>query len=811
LATSDSGDSSGYSGSSITVLKGLEAVRMRPSMYIGSTGPRGLHHLVYEVIDNSIDESLAGHCKIITLSLNVDGSCTVSDDGRGIPVDMHEEEGRSAAEVVMTVLHAGGKFDNDSYKVSGGLHGVGVSCVNALSKLLILDIWRDGKHYNQEYKQGAPQSPMSEIGVAPIVDGVPKRGTRICFFPDEEIFKETVDFDFETLSTRLRELAFLNPGIRIETVDMRDNTKENFEYTGGLNSFVKYLNRGRNGVHEEPLRIGGTRNDVEIDLAIQWIESATDTVLSFVNNINTHEGGTHLSGFRAALTDTINRHALDNNLFSAKLKKGEVHARLEGNDIREGMTAVLSIRVLEPQFEGQTKTKLGNSEVKGLVQSLVNEKLRYFLDENPSVAKRIVARAEISQKARLAAKRARDSVRKNAMKNVGLPGKLSDCAETDPSKCEIYLVEGDSAGGSAKQGRDRKIQAILPLRGKIINVEKAREDKMLANNEIKTMISALGCGIGDVFDIERLRYHRIIIMTDADVDGSHIRTLLLTFFYRMMPELVINGHLYIAQPPLYRVKRGKKLTYLKDESAMENFFLSSAQSVVGVREMGASDETTLSQDTMEKFLPLLSQYCHRLQQIEHRMPASIADSFTYIVGSGLDQATLAASAEALQARLAELQPQLRILRVKADDSELALDIDVEVGAVMRSLRLSCQGGDLGVLSKRHQQLSEIIKLPVQLSASNMTRDVNTWPELLENLLDLSQRGYDLQRYKGLGEMNPDQLWETTMNPENRALQQIIVDDLQKANTMFETLMGDEVAPRREFIEKNALNVRNLDV
>ena len=552
-----------YDASSITVLEGLEAVRKRPAMYIGSTGAGGLHHLVYELVDNSIDEALAGHCDRMEVILHEDGSCSVEDNGRGIPVDMHPTEKKPAAEVALTTLHAGGKFDKKSYKVSGGLHGVGVSCVNALAEWLILDVWRQGHHYQQRYARGAPQEQMRTL------EETGKRGTRVHFFPDAEIFTETTDFSLDVLSGRLQELAFLNPGITVRIHDRRTDKLIEHRYEGGIKSFVAHLNQNRTSLHPEPIYISGGKEGLEAELAMQWTSSYNETIFSFANNINTVEGGTHVSGLKAALTRTLNNYAYTHNIL--KQAKGE---SIGGDDAREGLTCVLSVRIVEPQFEGQTKTKLGNSEVKGLVESIVGEQLAMFLDENPSVSRAIVSKAIQANRAREAARKARELARrKSALEGGDLPGKLADCQEREPSRCELYLVEGDSAGGSAKQGRDRKYQAILPLRGKILNVEKASLDRMLANQEILTIISALGTGVGPDFDPARLRYGRIIIMTDADVDGSHIRTLLLTFFYRQMSALVTGGHLYIAQPPLFKVKRGRFEQYIKDDAVLEEFLL----------------------------------------------------------------------------------------------------------------------------------------------------------------------------------------------------------------------------------------------
>ncbi|NOY24925.1 MAG: DNA gyrase subunit B, partial [Oligoflexia bacterium] len=555
--------SADYDASSITVLEGKEAVRKRPAMYIGTTGPSGLHHLVYEVVDNSIDEAMAGFCNRIQVVLHEDGSCSVEDNGRGIPVDIHAEQGRSAAEVALTVLHAGGKFKKGSYQVSGGLHGVGVSCVNFLSASLIMDIWRDGFHHHQRYAVGVPLAPLSIKGPST------KRGTRIRFQPDPDIFRETVQLSYDVLARRLQELAFLNPSVTISLRDERDDREETWVYAGGIRSFVKHLNEARTALHPDPIYFSGGREGVEAEVALQWTSAYSENVLSFANNINTIEGGTHVSGLKAALTRTVNSYAQQSGLLKAA--KGET---ISGDDIREGLTCVLAVRISEPQFEGQTKTKLGNSEVKGLVEGIVSEKLASFLKETPAVAKAIVSKAVDASRARDAARKARDLARrKSALEGGDLPGKLADCQEKDPELCEIYLVEGDSAGGSAKQGRDRRTQAILPLRGKILNVEKARFDRMLGNEEIRTIISALGSGIGADFTTEKLRYSRIIIMTDADVDGSHIRTLLLTFFFRQMKPLVMGGHLYIAQPPLYKIKKGRHQEYLKDDAALDHFLL----------------------------------------------------------------------------------------------------------------------------------------------------------------------------------------------------------------------------------------------
>jgi DNA gyrase subunit B len=798
---------SSYGASSIQILEGLAAVRKRPGMYIGSTGINGLHHLVYEVVDNAIDESLAGYCDRVELTLGIDGSCTVVDNGRGIPVDIHPTEGRPAAEVVMTKLHAGGKFDGGTYKVSGGLHGVGVSCVNALSSKLMLNIWRQGRHWQQRYEVGDPATDLTAIGPAlAMPDGSERRGTSVQFWPDASIFTETVDFSYDVLAQRMRELAFLNPGVTIVIRDERDDRGETFRYDGGVRSFVEFLNQTRDALHSPPIAVRAARDGIEVDLALQWTGAYQETLYSFVNNINTRDGGTHVSGLKAGLTRVINRYAESSGLL--KTAKGET---LGGDDIREGLTAVLSVRVPEPQFEGQTKGKLGNSEVKGIVESIVADVLGTYLEESPAVARAIIGKALDASRAREAARKARDLARrKSALEGADLPGKLADCQERDPKLCEIYLVEGDSAGGSAKQGRDRKYQAILPLRGKILNVEKARFDKMLGNNEVKTLISALGCGIGPEFHGERLRYGRIIIMTDADVDGSHIRTLLLTFFYRQMRELIEGGHLYIAQPPLYRVKRGKFEQYLKDHSAMEAFFLEQAGRV-RVRD-GAGD--LLAEDVTEQLARDLASWRQRLERTERRYPVSLVDAWFTLTGGVVpaDPAEAAELARALRMRLVEAEPELRIHELAPDgQGGLRGHFERKGDGFQVTLGATSAGLDLDGLRALQARLAGAVSLPVTVSAGNTIRTAATWLELQTVMVELAQQGWDVQRYKGLGEMNPEQLWETTMNPTARSLQKVEVSDLLAADTMFTILMGDAVEPRRDFIYQNALSVRNLDV
>ena len=787
-----------YGAENIKVLEGLAAVRKRPAMYIGSTSAAGLHHLVYEIVDNSIDEALAGHCDNVNVTINADGSVTVVDNGRGIPTDIHSTEGRSAAEVVLTVLHAGGKFDNDSYKVSGGLHGVGVSVVNALSKWLELEIRRDGKIWRQSYRRGDPQEPLAVAG------DTKKRGTKITFMPDEEIF-ETVDFSFDILSQRLREMAFLNAGVRIKISDERvDDKSHEFFYEGGINSFVEYLNRSKTPLHPKPIYFKGEKGGVETEVSMQYNDSYDEKIYSFANNINTHEGGTHLVGFKAALTRTMNSYAAANNL----LKKEKVS--ISGDDLREGITCVISVKIPQPQFEGQTKTKLGNSEVKGYVETLINEKLAQFLEENPQVAKRILEKSIEAARAREAARKARETVRrKGALDLGGLPGKLADCQEKNPEFCELYLVEGDSAGGSAKQGRERKFQAILPLKGKILNVEKARFDKMISSQEIRTLITALGTGIGkDDFDIAKLRYGRIIIMTDADVDGSHILTLLLTFFYRNMRELVERGHLYIAQPPLYKVKRGKKEMYLKNEAAMQNFLLEEGTEDLTLR-LEKGDRAYIG----KQIIPVVKQFIDNRAIFEKVVKKGInGDLLSIIVRSNIP-----AGIE----ELSQMEPYLDTMNAMAGSAEYQIE-EERIIFYIGNIRAIIDQQILGVLAtheyemlvENHRRVVETMansRATVEQDGGKIIFETSNHEELLIFFLENAKKGLGIQRYKGLGEMNPEQLWETTMNPENRVLLQVKIEDAVGSDEIFTILMGDQVEPRREFIERNALNVTNLDI
>ena len=787
-----------YDAGSITVLEGLSAVRKRPAMYIGTTAIQGLHHLVYEVVDNSIDEALAGHCDDIKVVIHVDNSVTVTDNGRGIPVDMHPTQKRPAAEVVMTVLHAGGKFDSDTYKVSGGLHGVGVSVVNALSSRLELEIRRDGKIYRQNYEKGEPTGDLVQDGETK------RRGTRILFWPDAEIF-ETTDFSFETLSQRIREMAFLNAGVKIEIIDERRDKSHVFHYEGGIVSFVEYLNRAKTPLHPKPIFFTGTREDVEIDIAIQYNDSYDEKIFSFANNINTHEGGTHLSGFKAALTRTMNTYATSNNLLK------NMKSAISGDDLREGMAAVLSVKLPEPQFEGQTKTKLGNSEIKGFVETLMNEKLAEYLEENPSIARKILEKGIDAARAREAARKARDLTRrKGALDGLALPGKLADCQEKDPALCELYLVEGDSAGGSAKQGRERRYQAILPLKGKILNVEKARFDKMITSNEIRTLITAMGTSIGkDDFDLSKLRYHRIIIMTDADVDGSHIRTLLLTFFFRQMPELVERGHLYIAQPPLYKAKRGKKELYLKDEDALREYLLDEGVEGMTVK-MEKSGKVLRGKQIIPTLRNILNYNEHFGKMVYKGINAEVLNVF--VRGKLQNGFADLIDLEPLAAKLREVDPDVEFEvfndppRILYKNGSLRSYIDQKV---LESLSMY----EYKLLLQSYKQVEEICLNENALISKEGQEEmvVSDRQDLLKYFFARAKKGQYIQRYKGLGEMNPNQLWETTMDPEKRVLLQVKIEDTIEAEQIFTVLMGDQVEPRREFIEKNALNVSNLDV
>ena len=802
-----------YDSSSIKVLEGLEAVRLRPAMYIGSTGEMGLHHLVYEVVDNSVDEALAGYASEVNAIIHEDDSVTVVDNGRGIPVDMHEEEGVSAAQVVMTKLHAGGKFDSNTYKVSGGLHGVGVSCVNALSEQLKLEIWRPGKGetfsstWEQEYSKGIPKGPLEKMGKAGR-----KTGTKVTFKPDSSIMTAT-KFNFDTLATRLRELAFLNKGLKITLTDEREDPARSSEFlfNGGIAEFIKHLNKGKNVLHEKPIYFEGERDmnagKLTMEVALQYNDSYSDTVFSFANNINTVDGGTHLSGFRSALTRTINAAGK-----AASLIKDEKDSII-GDDVREGLTAVVSVKLPQPQFEGQTKGKL-NSDIQGYVVQLVNEKLAEFFDKNPAVMKKIVGKAIDAARAREAARKAKDLTRrKGALDSGGLPGKLADCQEKDPERCELFLVEGESAGGTAKGGRDRRYQAILPLRGKILNVEKARYDKMLGHEEIRCMITAIGAGIGrDDFDVAKIRYGKIIIMTDADVDGSHIRTLLLTFFFRHMQELIKRGHVFVAQPPLYRIKKGKSEKYIKDDKEFTREILRRATENVKVQ-MGDEANTTLEGTELRNHLMSLDE----LQQCWRRMEKRMRDPRVVEV---LADPALALDTKADFSEKANLEPVFAVLKALKMEGELTHEeehsswrvsfkdptnaerfIDLELASQPEFRRLR-------TLSK---QAAKFNIPPFKVIRGEQTESILNWRELLAYVKNEGTRDVNVQRYKGLGEMNAEQLWETTMNMETRTLLRVSLEDIVQSDLIFTTLMGEDVESRRKFIEENALDVRNLDV
>ncbi len=813
-----------YSPDQIKVLEGLDAVRKRPAMYIGSTGPDGLHHLVYEVVDNSVDEHMAGFGETIDVTIHIDESVTVVDNGRGIPTGMHPTQKKSAAEVALTMLHAGGKFEQGAYTVSGGLHGVGISVVNALSEWLELEIWQDGQVFEQRYERGKPMAPLKVTGKTK------RRGTKVTFKPDPQIF-ETTEFSFDVLAQRLRELAFLNKGLAITLKDERKEPvkEQTFRYKGGIVSFVEHLNEAKTPLHK-PIYINVEKPDLILEVALQYNDSYAENLFSFANNINTREGGTHLVGFKAALTRTINNYASANGL----LKK-EVES-LTGDDVREGLTAVVSVKLRNPQFEGQTKAKLGNSEVKGVVEAAVNEALGTYFEENPTIARKIVGKAIEAARAREAARKAKELIRrKSALDGGSLPGKLADCAEKDPAQSELFIVEGDSAGGSAKQGRDRRFQAILPLKGKILNVEKARFDKMLSSDEIRTLIMALGTGIGrkredaesekgkddkEAFDIAKARYHKIILMTDADVDGSHIRTLLLTFFFRQMPELIERGYIYIAQPPLFKVKKGKAERYLKDEAALNEYLADLA-----VEDAELYLESSRAFVTGRRLLPILRKLIAfesllgRLSKKHHE--ANILRAF--VDEPGLDR-DLLKNQQALKKVVASVKKTLALAHPKAaptidiveDEEHQSNKIitRIRTNGLVHSLDVTHElvgSADFRELQKLAPSAIGLGRPPYTLKLKGVETQHSDTSQLVRAILEHGKQGLTIQRYKGLGEMNPEQLWETTMNPETRTLLQVKLEDVTGVDEIFTILMGDEVEPRRNFIQEHALEVRNLDV
>ncbi len=786
-----------YGAEEIKVLKGLEGVRMRPAMYIGNTSSEGLHHLVYEVVDNSVDEALAGYCDSVEVTIHTEGSITVIDNGRGIPTGKHpgDPEGRSAAEIALTELHAGGKFESKAYKISGGLHGVGVSVVNALSEWLDLEVKQNGQVWEQHFKRGFPAGPLTQVGKTR------NKGTKITFKPDSEVF-DTSDFHYDTLVNRFRELAFLNKGLTITISDERTNKKETFFYEGGVVSFVEHLNKSKTTLHPKPIYIAKEKDGITVEVALQYNDSYTETLYSFANNINTREGGSHLAGFKSALTRTANTYAV-----SSGLLKGEKES-ITGDDIREGLTAIISVKLPNPQFEGQTKTKLGNSEVKGIVESVVNDVLGSYFEQNPSVVRKVIEKAIQAARAREAARKARELTRrKGALEDTGLPGKLADCAEKDPAQSELFIVEGDSAGGSAKQGRQRHNQAILPLKGKILNVEKARFDKMLGSDEIRILITALGTGIGaEDFDINKTRYHKIIIMTDADVDGAHIRTLLLTFFFRQMPQVIEKGYLYIAQPPLFKVKKGKSERYIQNEGLLENMLFELA-----VDEIEIHNGKQLAGKAIMPYIKNLSKFERLLEWFTKRKndTAVIKALLHYDLNKDLlkNEKDVKDLIKKLKKEFPDLSEEIKVdeehqsQRIELQRAGLTLTIDEDYFA----------SPDFKELTKLFTELKGLGHPPYKVIHNGETHKFGSSRELFNFILSIAKKGISIQRYKGLGEMNPHQLWETTMDPEKRTLLQVSVEDSIKAEEIFSTLMGDQVEPRKDFIEKHALEVRNLDI
>lgn len=801
-----------YNASQIKILEGLEAVRKRPGMYIGDTGFRGFHHCVYEIVDNAVDEALAGYCTEIKVVIHVDNSMTVVDDGRGIPTDLVESEGVSAAEIVYTKLHAGGKFNEEggAYKVSGGLHGVGASVVNALSKWVRLEIKKHGKLHRLEFAYGVAKEPLKVIG-----DCDPKdTGTTVTFKSDNEIF-EVHEYNYDTLANRFREMAFLNKGLKIILKDERSDKEETFHYEGGLAAFAEYLNRAKTPIHKEPIYFFQSRDNYEVEVAMQWTDGYSETLTSYANNINTPEGGVHVSGFKTALTRVLNNYAKDNNILK------NIKIALTGDDMREGLTAIISVKLTNPQFEGQTKSKLGNSEVEGIVNSLIGDRFKIYLEENPNVGKTILKKSIDAAAAREAARKARELTRRKSVLDFsGLPGKMADCQEKDPELCEIYIVEGDSAGGSAKQGRDRRTQAVLPLKGKILNVEKARYDKMLSNDEIKMLVQAIGTSIGkDSFDVSKLRYYKIVIMTDADVDGSHIRTLLLTLFYRHLPEIVERGHLYIAQPPLFRYKKGKHERYLKDGAELENYLVSSCLSDCDVTIDGNKVELELVKSLVNKY----RNYNGTLESYDRHYDAhflkTIVEDGTLTSDIMKDKAKLTAYSDTVMKKLVDLghvSLKKYDLKVEEDVKNLSFMLKVQVLSALKTktFRIGVnfsESSEFADLINQYEGIRRYLASSFEVKHSGNSSKSNGLGEFASYVSNEGRQGAYIQRYKGLGEMNPEQLWDTTMDPKNRTLLQVKIEDTIDADQVFSVLMGDQVEPRREFVETNALNVRNLDI
>jgi len=790
-----------YGAEDIKILKGLSAVKKRPAMYIGSTGTEGLHHLVYEVVDNSVDESLAGFCKDIEVILHHDGSCTVIDDGRGIPTDPHpgDPEGRTAAEIALTELHAGGKFESKAYKISGGLHGVGVSVVNALSEWLDLEIKQNGKVFQQHYDRGEPSGPLTVVGKTK------GRGTKITFKPDTDIFEETTEFSYDILSQRLREMAFLNSGLKITILDERVDKKQEFIYKGGIVSFVEHLNKNKTPLHPKPIYVSGEKDNIFAEVALQYNDGYTENIFTFANNISTKEGGTHLIGFKSALTRTANAYATSSGL----LKNGK-EAALSGEDIREGLTSVISVKLPNPQFEGQTKMKLGNSEVKGIVESIVNDALGTYFEENPSVARKIIEKALQAARAREAARKARELTRrKGALEDTGLPGKLADCSEKDPALSEIFIVEGDSAGGSAKQGRDRRTQAILPLRGKILNVEKARFDKMLASEEIRILITALGTSIGtEDFDVNKIRYHKVILMTDADVDGAHIRTLLLTFFYRQMPQVIENGYLYIAQPPLFKVKKGKTEKYVQNETEMQNMLFELASDDLAIPIKGQ----TVKGKALIPHLKRLSKFERLMEWFGRRRKSP--EVLRLILKAGInkemlkDQKTL----EKLLAGIKKQIPDITVGEINPDEEHQSFSVEIKKHNTKITIDTNfLTAPEFKELENLYSIVKDLGEPPYNAATKEGLKMLDSTAELLDYVFAVAKKGLTIQRYKGLGEMNPHQLWETTMDAEKRTLLQVVIEDTVQSDEIFTILMGDQVEPRKDFITRHALEARNIDI